>query len=73
MALFTPHGNPYFEYRLVLSRAKTSLKAGGRLFLEVGDKRAQDVAQLGQESGFKLIRIVKDLGGVERLIELERP
>ena len=72
LALFTPHGDPYFEYRSVLARAKTTLKPEGRLFLEVGDKRAHDVAQLGQGTGFRLIRIVKDLGGVERLIELER-
>jgi release factor glutamine methyltransferase len=72
MALFTPHEDAYSEYRLVLERAKDVLKIGGRLFFEVGFGRAQDVAALGVQAGLELIRVEKDLAGVERLVELQR-
>ncbi|NQU48444.1 MAG: peptide chain release factor N(5)-glutamine methyltransferase [Planctomycetes bacterium] len=72
MALFTPPEDAYSEYRQVLKRATDVLKTGGRLFFEVGFGRAQDVVGLSEEAGLDLVRVVKDLAGVERLVELQR-
>ncbi len=73
MALFTPHEDPYWEYRRVLSRAPQVLTPGGQLLFEVGYGRAGDVVSLGQEVGMELVQVVRDLAGIERLVQFRRP
>lgn len=72
MALFTPHDDPYWEYRQVLKRAPSVLKSGGQLLFEVGFGRAADVISLGADAGMELVQVVKDLAGIDRLVQLQR-
>lgn len=73
MALFTPHDDPYWEYRQVLEKAPQVLQPGGQLLFEVGFGRADDVGKLGLEAGLEMVQVARDLSGVERLVQLRRP
>jgi release factor glutamine methyltransferase len=59
-------------YRRFMTDAASHLNPGGRIYLEVGEGQAQDVAALGMASGLSLLKIVKDLSGKERVVVLER-
>jgi release factor glutamine methyltransferase len=59
-------------YRRIVTEGKTYLAAGGFIALEVGIGQAQLVAAMAEETGhFKVSEIVKDYGGVERVVVLE--
>ncbi len=73
MALFTPHEDAYREYRQVLADAARVLQPGGQLLFEVGFGRADDVTRLGLAAGMELVRVEKDLAGIERLVQFQRP
>lgn len=55
-------------YRLIAAQAPDFLNPGGRLLLEIGCDQARDVSRLLRESGFKSIKITKDLAGRDRVI-----
>jgi release factor glutamine methyltransferase len=72
LALFTPANEPYFAYQAVCHGANRVLKSKGRLLFEVGRGRAAEVATLAVGYGFKVLRTVQDLGGIDRVLELQR-
>ena len=57
-------------YRHISAQAPTLLQAGGWLVFEVGQGQADDVAAIAEENGFKLHKIRKDYGGIERAVVL---
>jgi release factor glutamine methyltransferase len=59
-------------YRRILERAGTVLRPGGNLLFEVGWKQARIVAGLMQQQGFQDLRIMRDFGGVERVVRGRR-
>jgi release factor glutamine methyltransferase len=73
LALFTPCDQPYFAYEAIYQNAAAVLKPGGRLLFEVGRGRASKVASMASRFGLKVLQTVQDLGGIERVIECERP
>ena len=48
-----------------------SIAENGLIYLEVGDKQAEDVAQI-LSNNFKNIEIKKDLFGIERFVKARR-
>jgi release factor glutamine methyltransferase len=72
MALFTPHDDPFYEYRRVLNLAPQVLTPGGQLLFEVGFGRAEDVTAIGEQAGLELVQVVRDLAGIERLVQFQR-
>lgn len=56
-------------YRKILSFSKF-LKPGGRMLLEIGYDQADAVTSLAKEAGFSEIRVIKDLGGNDRVVSL---
>lgn len=70
-ALFTPGMDALEPYAILIQQATTRLKPGGHIVFEVGAGRAEAVAQKGQDFGFRLVGVRKDLGGVERAVILE--
>lgn len=59
-------------YRQLIPRASRVVVPGGALFFEVGSGQAASVAQVAQNSGWFVERIVKDPEGIERVVSLRR-
>jgi len=58
-------------YRRIIREARKYLATGGFIAMEVGIGQAQFVAAMAQETGFfKVSQIVKDYGGIERVVVL---
>lgn len=56
----------YF-YREITAKASEYLKDGGRLIYEIGWDQADDVKSIMLEGGYKEIKIIKDLAGLDRV------
>ena len=60
-------------HRRLISEARSRLKPGGWLFLEVGQGQAETVAAYGQLNGYRDVQIRLDLSGIGRIVELRYP
>lgn len=67
-ALFTKEGDPYGPYTRVLTTVQPVLRPGGCLIFEVGDGRADGVAQTAASLGWTEQGRRRDLGGIERAL-----
>lgn len=54
-------------YRRIVRQAPQYLKAGGRLYLEIGAEQGEALRELLLENGFSDVRIEKDLAGFDRI------
>jgi release factor glutamine methyltransferase len=59
-------------YRTIIPLAATLLKSGGMIVFEVGAGQSQDVANMGMAQGLGLLKIHKDLSGIERCVCLTK-
>lgn len=57
-------------YKKLLPQCKKHLVRGGRLFFEIGIGQVDDITRLVEENSATLIRVVRDLNGVERVVEI---
>lgn len=55
-------------YRLLCDRAGEFLKKGGKIFVEIGYKQADDVKKMFEASGFEQVEVFKDYGGNDRVV-----
>lgn len=55
-------------YRSIVEKWKEVLLPGGRLYFEVGIGQADEVLRVMRREGFGDIQIVKDLGGIPRVV-----
>ena len=55
-------------FRTIFSDAGSFLKPGGRLYLEIGFDQAKPIGQFGADLGWRLDRLVSDLGGKDRVM-----
>lgn len=60
VALFVPDDDPLRFYRAIARQATVALTSGGRIYLEVNRRFAQDVANLLITSGFAGVRVLLD-------------
>ena len=60
-------------YRGITSLWQPALKPGGHLLYEVGIGQAEQVAWLLVKAGYENIRITRDTGGIDRVVEGQRP
>jgi release factor glutamine methyltransferase len=68
LALFTPGDDPLIFYRSIVSKAKTALKVGGLLCVEINERYGEAVRELFAEAGYKGVQIIKDLSGKDRIV-----
>ncbi len=61
------HEDGLFFYRRIVREAKRYLKAGGRLFFEIGFDQGDALRELLAEAGYKDITVIKDLAGLDRV------
>jgi release factor glutamine methyltransferase len=66
-----PEGLDY--YRRILPRAIYFARPGGRLCLEVGIRQADPVCRMARRTGWKVDRVITDLGGIDRVVMLLKP
>ncbi|MCH5344516.1 MAG: peptide chain release factor N(5)-glutamine methyltransferase [Acetatifactor sp.] len=55
-------------YRRISEESKKYLKNGGMLYFEIGHDQADAVSELMESMGFREIRVVKDLAGLDRVV-----
>ncbi|WP_297404526.1 peptide chain release factor N(5)-glutamine methyltransferase [uncultured Cetobacterium sp.] len=68
LGALTDKGNGYFFYEKISKEASDYLKVDGYLAFEVGYNQAETVSKLMEKSKFDIIAIVKDYGGIERVV-----
>jgi release factor glutamine methyltransferase len=73
LALFVPDHDPLLFYRKITFFAKNQLSpfptgSGGKLYFEVHENYAKEVAELLESNGFNSIEIKKDLQGKQRMV-----
>ena len=59
-------------YRRLVREGGVYVREGGWLLLEVGSGQAQEVAQLGKQSGWQVDAILPDYAGIERVVVLRK-
>ena len=64
----TDKGDGYYFYDKISKEAPKHLKDGGYLAFEVGYNQSQEVSKMMAKSGFNIVAIVKDYGGIERVV-----
>ena len=57
-----------FFYRKIVEESKKYLMGGGRLYFEIGYDQAKEVSSLMEKAGFLKVTVVKDLGGLDRVV-----
>lgn len=70
LALFVPDQDPLIFYRCIASLAKTNLKQGGAIYLEIHEKMGALVSDLFRNAGFKNIMLKKDMQGRDRMLRI---
>jgi release factor glutamine methyltransferase len=55
-------------YRRIVSLAPRYLNPGGSLLFEIGFDEGQDVTRMLRQAGFRDVRIIRDLNGLERVV-----
>ena len=55
-------------YRKIVQESVIYLKQGGMLFFEIGYDQGEAVSQLMEQSGFLEVRVIKDYGGMDRVV-----
>ncbi len=60
-------------YRGITALWQPAIKPGGHLLYEVGIGQAEQVAWLLVKAGYENIRITRDTGGIDRVVEGQRP
>ena len=63
------HEDGLYFYRKIAEEAPKHLRAGGGLFLEIGWDQGESVSELLREQGFSDVKVVKDLAGLDRVVE----
>ena len=63
------HEDGLYFYRKIAEEAPKHLRAGGGLFLEIGWDQGGSVSELLREQGFSDVKVVKDLAGLDRVVE----
>lgn len=56
-------------YRAIAAQAARFLAPGGRVLVEIGHDQGRDVPALFEQAGFADIRLHRDLGGLDRVVE----
>lgn len=64
----TDNNNGFYFYETISKEASEHLKKGGYILFEVGYNQAQEVAEILKNNNFELLSIVKDYGGIDRVV-----
>ncbi len=68
LALFVPDDDPLLYYRHVVEFAFLHLNTGGKIYFEVNREKGKEVGRLLASDGYREIRILKDIQGMDRIV-----
>lgn len=68
LALFVEDNDALLFYRRIAELAKKLLTENGRLYFECHSAQAKNVASLLEKEGFNGVRLLKDMGGLDRFV-----
>ena len=57
-----------YYYRKIVEESGRYLKAGGKLYFEIGHDQGEDVKNLMEQAGFTGVTVKKDLAGLDRVV-----
>ena len=60
-------------YRIRAERSMAYLKPGGRVYMEIGFDQGKDVSELFERAGFAGLQVIKDMAGLDRVVQARRP
>ncbi len=60
-------GGLYF-YAAIVAESVSYLKTGGSLILEIGYDQGEAVSSLMKQAGYEQVRVIRDLGGNNRVV-----
>ena len=60
--------NGLYFYQQIIEKSPAYLKAGGRLYFEIGHDQARAVSTLMTAAGFEEIEVIKDYAGLDRVV-----
>ncbi|MFN8239676.1 MAG: peptide chain release factor N(5)-glutamine methyltransferase [Bacteroidales bacterium] len=69
LALFVPDEDPLVFYRAIAESARTLLRKGGKLYMEVNESLGNETAALVSMNGFVRTQILRDINGKDRFIK----
>jgi release factor glutamine methyltransferase len=72
LALFVEEENPLIFYAAIAEKAKKHLLPGGRIYFEINEQFGKETAILLSQSGFKEVRVLKDLRDKDRMVRGEK-
>ncbi|WP_461632135.1 peptide chain release factor N(5)-glutamine methyltransferase [Labilibaculum euxinus] len=72
-ALFVTDHDPLIFYRTISEMALLHLKKGGKLYFEINESLANEMAALLEQKGFNSIRLRSDINGKNRMISAIKP
>ena len=73
IALFVPDDDPLLFYRSIALHAANGLVSGGKIYLEVNRRFANEVADLLQRHGFTDTRVIRDTFNNDRFVTATQP
>lgn len=73
LALFVKDEDPLLFYRRISLLAQNCLKPGGRIYFEINEACAAEVAQMLSQAGFDEVLIRQDMQGKDRMAEAYWP
>lgn len=68
-ALFVPDSDPLLFYKYIVEMAKTGLKSGGALYLEINQQLGKDINELLENANFSDIELRKDIFSKDRMVK----
>lgn len=72
LALFVENEDPLIFYKRIAEVAKKSLKNGGKFFVEISDSLGLETLEMFSSSGFKNVKLIKDINHNDRIISGEK-
>ncbi len=73
LALFVPDNDPFIFHRTISKKAKSALKPGGLLMLEINEKLGPETASVLDDNGFIEVALLKDLDKKNRFVSGRLP
>jgi len=68
LALFVSDEDPLIFYKAIAKKGRSTLKSGGKLYVEINERFGGNVSELFQSKGYTNIQIIKDLDGKDRIV-----
>jgi release factor glutamine methyltransferase len=68
-ALFVPDNDPLLFYRAILNFSEKKLSSEGQIYLEINEKKGDEILHLLDIAGFSEIKIITDMNGKNRFIK----